>query len=144
MSARIYDRRVRHQAKCRRCGSPAVWYYGPVSSWRNPVDQDRRNAFCDDCVPRGCCCQREDGTGLMYRDRRWRELPCCEFEYEPQGLYLTQGMHLLFLSYGVRRYPYRISQKRIQRDRIARRQLLRRKTFPGSYHRDIPELDANH
>jgi hypothetical protein len=142
MSAHIYDRRIRHQARCRRCGAPAVWYYSPgIRSWHSCIVHDRRNAFCDDCVHRGCSCQQDSHTGLIYRDRRWRKMPCCEFEYVPHGLYFTQSMNLLFLPYGATKYPYRISKRRMELDWIIRRKILTRKTFTATYAREETILD---
>ena len=134
MSAHIYDRRIRHQARCRRCGAPALWYYSPgILILHSCIVHDRRNAFCDDCVHRVCSCQQDSRTGLIYRDRRWRKMPCAEYEFERLGLFFDKGMNLLFLPYGAVKFPYRISHRRRLLERTTLRQLFRRKTFPDTY-----------
>lgn len=66
------------------CGELAVWFYMPGDG-----------ACCDDCVPRGCTCNKypidEDYENL--KEENWEEdldtdgrlLPCCEWDYEEEG-----------------------------------------------------------
>ena len=53
----------------------AVWNYEP---------SDGTKYFCDDCVPRGCSCQRldydnEDEDAPQRKDEYGRLLPCVEY-----------------------------------------------------------------
>jgi len=73
---------------CCKCSAIATWYYMPDST--NP-----NRAYCDDCVPRGCSCNSvpkddnwdsEDPDNWEQElDEQGRELPCCEYWYEPNG-----------------------------------------------------------
>jgi hypothetical protein len=70
------------------CGKMAVWLYGPDGTAR-----------CDDCVPRGCSCNRELKEGIDYEspeaelpenwieltDVRGRKYPCCEWLWDADG-----------------------------------------------------------
>ena len=96
-----------HKAKC-KCGKMAVWLYMP-SNEMDPGD----DMCCDDCVPRGCSCNHEqtkyenDGDYIEYepegeegKDWQWteryktwenldgegRQLPCCEWWYDEEGI----------------------------------------------------------
>ena len=43
---------------------------------------------CDDCVPRGCSCNRIQFSGddtTEYTDALGRPLPCCEWDEDPHG-----------------------------------------------------------
>ena len=78
------------------CGNPAKWVYMPGF-------RDSENDFiCDDCVPRGCSCNTYyinegdnstpptddnwkwliNGVTWAYIDKKGREYPCVEFEYD--------------------------------------------------------------
>lgn len=77
-------------AKCQVCGAQAVWELAPADSF---------GEFCDEHVPRGCSCNviyrgpdeepRYDEQGLpiqeQERDERGRLLPCCEYDFYPEG-----------------------------------------------------------
>lgn len=69
-------------AKCMKCDALAVWELAPADSY---------GEYCDDCVPRGCSCNREFNPktnhwdGPQRRDERGRLLPCCEYSWEPEG-----------------------------------------------------------
>lgn len=98
------------KVKCCHCKEKdAVWFYLPGS-------MKNGNEFCDDCVPRGCDCNvhhrieipmepqdepviywNEDITkwtkeltadSVYYEsvDEKGRRFPCCEFDYDPEGL----------------------------------------------------------
>ena len=87
------------------CGKKAVWMYMPSSTLKNPF-------YCDDCVPRGCDCNKyferdfcspeeyeafkkgfsnimegESSEGAYFEplDEKNRREPCCEYEYSPDG-----------------------------------------------------------
>lgn len=63
------------KVKCDKCHCKiARWEYIP-HSWRY---------YCDDCVPRGCSCNLDD-NGVEIRDEQGRLLPCCEYDYSPNG-----------------------------------------------------------
>jgi hypothetical protein len=73
-----------------KCGTMAVWIYMPSSS--------EYPHYCDNCVPRGCTCNREPQDGnwdnleesnwINPTDKQGREYPCCEFEYDKNGFEL--------------------------------------------------------
>jgi hypothetical protein len=78
---RLHGRFRPGPAKCCRCGKPAVWHYSPSFDGKH----DWCWVYCDRCVPRGCSCVTDRDSGLPYRDKRGRMLPCCEFSYDPPG-----------------------------------------------------------
>lgn len=43
---------MRYLKRC-DCGRKATWVYMPSNDWCNPY-------FCDECIPRGCSCTKED------------------------------------------------------------------------------------
>lgn len=67
-------------ATCQKCGAMAVWEMAPCDSF---------GEYCDDCVPRGCSCNTVDfpatDVGEEHRDERGRLLPCCEYDFLPDG-----------------------------------------------------------
>lgn len=82
--------------KCYECGELAQWYYLPGGG------DPKEDYFCDNCVPRGCSCNKElkegieeliDGNQIInppedfYEpvDEQGRKYPCCEFMYSEQG-----------------------------------------------------------
>lgn len=95
--------------KC-NCGSVAVWEYMP--GYTNGDNY----FFCENCVPRGCECNHryiskdayhpplenpdlpegnegvewkwldENKTHWCFIDEQGREYPCCEFDYDPDGI----------------------------------------------------------
>lgn len=74
----LYD--PRFGARCQICSQLAVWEYGP---------SDGTGAYCDACIPRGCSCNIIDYGGKsrrQHRDSRGRLLPCCEYDFRPDGL----------------------------------------------------------
>ena len=67
------------------CGKDAIWIYMPYNpNITNPY-------YCDDCVPRGCTCNKEPKDGnwdnldesnwIQPKDEKGREYPCVEFEH---------------------------------------------------------------
>ena len=71
------------------CGKLAVWLYAPDSQY----------FACDDCVPRGCSCNREPKFEFDHEspeaanpdnyyeptDEKGRKYPCCEWWYDEKG-----------------------------------------------------------
>jgi len=78
--------------KCVSCGCipEEGWYYFPET--KEKVDY----FYCDNCVPRGCSCQKELKNGIDWKseeatksenyhdllDKKGRKLPCVEFWFE--------------------------------------------------------------
>ena len=60
---------LRYEPKMCGCGKPAKWVYMPSS--------DGDSLKCEDCVPRGCSCNRHHGF-----DDEGREWPCVEWDYD--------------------------------------------------------------
>lgn len=65
---------------CWLCKRKALWHYSPSDNWKS---EERYR--CGECVPRGCSCQIDSDTGEPARDKKDRELPCCEWTYLPNG-----------------------------------------------------------
>ena len=134
---KIYDRKPKIKALCRRCHAPAVWYYGPISSWQSTIIGDKKTVFCDNCVHRGCSCRYDSETKLRERDMRWRRLPCIEFEYEPKGLYFSRNLSLVFGWYGRYKYPHRHDRKLQKLDRLHRMNTIWKiRTFSNRYYQE--------
>ena len=71
------------------CGKLAVWLYAP----------DSKYVACDECVPRGCSCNRDLKEGIDYESpeaalsENWieqvgedgRKFPCCEWFFDADG-----------------------------------------------------------
>jgi|TARA_R110000796_G_scaffold96044_3_gene201538 hypothetical protein len=90
-------------AKC-DCGKKAIWVYMPGFS-----DENANDFVCDDCVNRGCSCNHmniirddqlpedehiegvdwkwvnKEKTAWTHLDEKFREYPCCEYEYDEEG-----------------------------------------------------------
>lgn len=70
--------------KCNKCIRMGIWYL--MGSGQDPAP-----VYCDLCVPRGCSCnwgyleEGFEGPVDVDRDERGRELPCCDFIYDPLG-----------------------------------------------------------
>lgn len=75
---------------CKSCGKKtATWLYMPSCS------SDFLDYLCDDCVPRGCLCNKEpiDSNWKNNDPNNWeetfdekgRKFPCCEWSYEKRG-----------------------------------------------------------
>lgn len=69
-------------AVCRHegCEAVAVWEMAPCDSF---------GEWCDDHVPRGCSCNAidlwDDLSTEQERDEKGRLLPCCEYDFKPEG-----------------------------------------------------------
>lgn len=70
--------------KCFKCDHRAVWWYVPSDE----LDKNARY-YCDSHVSRGCSCNMDfDDAGNIikeYLDEQGRQLPCCEYYYNPDG-----------------------------------------------------------
>jgi hypothetical protein len=73
-------------ARCWRCGAPAVWFYAPGYTGK----RDWTRMSCDRCVARGCSCQWDRDRNAPRRDKRGKLLPCCEYDYAPEGWILDR------------------------------------------------------
>jgi hypothetical protein len=65
-------------ARC-PCGKLSTWHYMP----------DGATNRCDDCVPRGCSCNKihlSSDDPAEHTDAAGRLLPCCEWDEEPWGV----------------------------------------------------------
>jgi hypothetical protein len=69
-------------AKCMTCGAKAIWENMPSGCF---------GEYCDDCVPRGCGCNRsfdpetDEWDGPEDTDDEGRLLPCVEYWYHTDG-----------------------------------------------------------
>lgn len=68
---------------CHKCHDLAVWYYMP-SSGEGDGNSVADNYCCDDHVSRGCSCNSY-GDVIEASDERGLFLPCCEWDYCPDG-----------------------------------------------------------